>query len=274
VHPDARRADYAANASEPVHQAVYAHDELPRALRLWGIEATLESMDRCGIRWGILSGLAWNDPAILAENNAYVRTCLEEHADRFRGLYTPDTSDPERAADAIMQLDTRFYVGVEVIPKWQRTRADDPRLEPIFAAVRRRGLLMKIYTAHPTQTADGDTPFRTLQFLRNHPDIRTLVPHLGGLLCLYGLHEPVQAALRNAYFITSVSSTMRMVRFAAEVNEANLLFGTDFPFNHCFDQETPLNEMMALDLPDRAKRRILGQTAAALFGLQETQPST
>ena len=269
VHPDARRADFAARTEEPVRQAIYDHPALPQALRLWGVDALLESMDRCGIRYGILSGLAWNDRAILADNNAYVRECLESHRDRFRGLYTPDTSDPQRAADAILGLDERLYAGVEVIPKWQRTHADDPRLDPIVEAVRERGFLMKVYTAHPTQTLDGDAPYRTLRFLRRHPEVRTLIPHLGGLLCLYALHPPVREALRNAWFVTSVSSTMKMVEFAAQVNPDNLVFGTDFPFNHCFDQKTPLDEMFGLALPEAARRRILGGTAAALLGLDD-----
>ena len=117
VHPAARRADYAAHTNEPVRQVIYNHPEVAAAMQLWGVEAALDSMGRCGIRYGILSGLAWNDPAILRENNDYVRYCLKHHGDRFRGLYTPDPSDPDRAADEIMRLNSSLYIGVETNPK-------------------------------------------------------------------------------------------------------------------------------------------------------------
>ncbi|MND08968.1 Amidohydrolase [compost metagenome] len=57
------------------------------------------------------------------------------------------------------------------------------------------------------------------------------------------------------------------------MNPDNLIFGTDFPFNHCFDQETPLKEMHGLALPDAARRRILGGAAAALLGFEGDRPA-
>ena len=162
---------------------------------------------------------------------------------------------------------------LKLIPKWQKININNPHLEPIFEAVRKRGYFMKVYTAHPTQTLDGDAPYRTLQFLRQHLDIRTLIPHMGGLLCLYGLYPTIREVIKNAYFITSVSATMQMVKFAAEVNPNNLLFGTDFPFNHCFDQETPLEEMLAMGLPEDVKEKILGRTALSLFSFEGSTTS-
>ena len=58
---------------------------------------------------------------------------------------------------------------------------------------------------------------------------------------------------------------MKMVKFASEVNPDNLLFGTDFPFNNCFDQETPLKKMYEMDIPDNIKYNILGKKAFKLF---------
>jgi predicted TIM-barrel fold metal-dependent hydrolase len=85
------------------------------------------------------------------------------------------------------------------------------------------------------------------------------------MLCLYGLWPPIREVLKNAYFITSVSATMKMVEFAAAVNPDNLVFGTDFPFNHCFDQITPLKEMATLNIADHIKEKILSNTARSIF---------
>lgn len=266
VHPAARRPDSAIYRSEPVYDVIYSHPQIEEGVKYWAVEATLASMDKLGIQYALLSGLAWNNSTILAENNKYLRECLLAHSDRFKGWYTPDLKNPDLAAEQVMQLDQTLYVGIEIIPKWQNAHADETRLGPLIEAVTSRDMFMKVYTAHPTQTLDGDAPYRTLQLLRRYRKTKFVIPHLGGLLCLYGLHAPIRELLANTYFIASVSSTMKMVEFAAKVNPSNVLFGTDFPFNHCFDQETPLKEMSQLELDQDVKEAILGGTAVQLFG--------
>ena len=124
---------------------------------------------------------------------------------------------------------------------------------------------MQAYTAHLHHTLSGDTAHRTLRFLQNNLDLKVLIPHLGGLLCIYGLLPEIRDTIKNAYFITSVTSTMQMVKFAAEVNEDNLIFGSDFPLNHCHDQETPLKYLQTVDMESEVKHKILWKTAQKLF---------
>lgn len=266
VHPSARRHDSVIYRSEPVYDVIYSHPQIEEGVKYWAVEATLASMDKLGIQYALLSGLAWNSSTILAENNEYVRECLLTYPNRFKGWYTPDLNNLDHAIEQVMRLDPTHYVGIEIIPKWQKAHADETRLGPLIEAVSSRDMFMKVYTAHPTQTLDGDAPYRTLQLLRRYPKTKFVIPHLGGLLCLYGLHPPIRKLLGNTYFIASVSSTMKMVEFAAKVNPRNLLFGTDFPFNHCFDQETPLKEMSQLELDQDVKEAILGGNAVQLFG--------
>ena len=270
VHPAARCPSFAKHTQEPARKDVYASKDIKDAVKLWGVESLIESMDENQIDYAIVSGLAWNSSSILRDNNVYVEECLQRYPTRLRGLYTPDVSDPESAAAEILALDAKYYIGVEIIPKWQNTTINAQELEPIFEAVKQRDFFLKVYTAHPTQTLDGDSPYRTLEFLRTHPEIKTLIPHLGGLLCLYKLFPPIAAHLKNAYFITSVSATMEMVEFAASVCSDNLLFGTDFPFNHSFDQKTPLDAMKALNVAREDQAKILGDNATRLFGLNRT----
>lgn len=266
VHPEARCPDFGSRFPNTLGRDIYQSPDIQSAVSLWAVEATIDSMDSCGIAHAVISGLAWPDSAVQKDNNDYVKHCLESNRGRFKGLFTADPSQPNRTAEEILELDRDLYVGVELIPKWQGVRIDDPALDPIFEAVQEAGLMIKAYTAHPTQTLDGDAPFRTLQFLRKYPEITTLIPHLGGLLCLYGLFPPIAQHLKNAYFITSVSATMKMVSFAAEVNASQLLFGTDFPFNHSFDQKTSLEAYSQLSIQEPDKSRILGETAKQLFG--------
>ena len=265
LHPEARHPDYASNTQEPVRDIIYEHTEFPLIMEKLSGESLIKSMDENKIQFGILSGIAWHDREILDKNNKYVTECVEQYSNRFRALYIADPSDPVQAAKEIRLLDDSIYIGVELIPKWQKVHIDDKDLHPIFKAVKERNFFFKAYTAHITQTLDGDSPYRLLQFLKSNPDLKVLVPHMGGLLCLYALIPEIREALKNAYFITSVSSTMEMVNFAAKINHNNLLFGTDFPFNHCHDQSTQIEYMKNTDLSEVVKNKIMGESALSLF---------
>jgi len=265
LHPEARHPDYASNTKEPVRNIIYEHSEFPLIMEKLSGESLIKSMDENKIQYGILSGIAWHDREILDKNNKYVAECVEQYSNRLRALYIADPSDPVQTAKEILSLDDSIYIGVELIPKWQKIHIDDKNLNPIFEAVKQKNIFFKAYTAHITQTLDGDSPYRLLQFLRTNPDLKVLVPHMGGLLCLYALIPEIKNVLKNAYFITSVSSTMEMVNFAAEINSDNLLFGSDFPFNHCHDQSTQLEYMMNTNMNETVKNKILGESAFSLF---------
>jgi len=211
-------------------------------------------------------GVSWRCSRYQHDNNVYIAECVKKHPDRFRGLYIPDLSDPLKAAHDIEQLDTARFIGIKLLPAWQGVHIDDSSLSPLWPVLVRKQLFLMVHTDHPTQSSDGDTPYHLLRFLQRHPEIRLLAPHLGGLLCLYGLMPKIQQAIHNTHFVTSVSATMPMVEFAARVNGNNLLFGTDFPFNHCHDQATPLKALHNLSLTDDMKKMILYENARRLFG--------
>lgn len=266
LHPEAWEQDFARGSDEPTRRAVHEHPEFGLVRPLLPPEALLDSMDRSGIDAAVVMGMPWRDPGRLRDNNDHVARCVRRWPKRLRGLYIPDPSSPRRAAREVEQLDDALFAGVKLVPGWQRTAADDPALAPLWRAVEARGFFAMLHTDHPTQSLDGDTPYRLLRCLRANPGLKVLAPHLGGLLCLYGLLPSIRPALANVHFVTSVSATMDMVEFAARVNPANLVFGTDFPFNHCHSQGEPLDRLRRLGLPAATTGALLGGTARGLLG--------
>jgi predicted TIM-barrel fold metal-dependent hydrolase len=214
-------------------------------------------------------GLSWLDPDIQDANNEFIADTVARHPDKFRGMYIPNLDDIQRAKREIESLDPRSFIGVKLIPGWQQVRIDDNSLEPVIDALKKQDLFLMIHTDHLTQSLDGDVPYRLLTFLRNHPDVNLLAPHLGGLLCLYALDDRIEPLIENTYFITSVSSTMDMVQFAVDVNPDNVIFGTDFPFNHCHDQRSLIEDIHDLRLSKDEKDKIFHETAATLFECNE-----
>ena len=265
LHTGARQIKNFKNSKEGVNRDVFSHPKAKKKIPLFNLNSVLSSMKKCKIDYGIISGLAWINKDTLRKNNDYVKKCLYQYPNKFKGLYIPDVSNPVKAAKEIMKLDKKIYIGVEIIPKWQNININEKKLDPIFKAIIKKNFFLKIYTAHITQTLDGDSPYRTLQFLKKYPDIKTLIPHMGGMLCVYGLYRPIKKYLKNAYFITSVSASMKMVKFAAEVDHKKILFGTDYPGNHCFNQILPLKEIKKMNISKKIKKDILGEQAIKLF---------
>lgn len=269
LHPPARDQSYLAGNVEPVRQAIHEHEDFHILEDLLTLDALLESMDENNIDKCLIMGLPWNDSKAHAANNRYIESVVKMHPSKFRGLYIPDLSDIEKAVDEIKNLDKDTYIGVKLIPGWQHVRIDDPELDPLMEVVDSRNLFLMVHTDHPTQSLDGDVPYRLLSFLKNHPNLNILAPHLGGLLCLYGLDPRIKPVLENTHFITSVSLTMEMVKYASDVNPDNILFGSDFPFNHCHDQQTLLQDLRGLSLSEEVESKILGETANSIFDCNE-----
>lgn len=267
VPPQFCHLTFAQDTNEAVVNNIYQHADTDKVINQWSIDGVLEAMDKAGVTAGLLSGLPWQDEGLHKEHNAYIDECLHNDPKRFKGLYMAYAQNPEQAAENILALDTRFYSGVEIIPKWQNCHIDDAALEPIYQAIQKKGLFLKAYTAHITQTLDGDSPYRLLQLLKSYPDMKVLSPHLGGLLCLYALMPGIKELLSNTYFISSVTATMPMLKYAVDVNPNNILFGTDFPFNHCHDILSPLKELEQFQLEPDIQHKVLWANAAEIFGL-------
>lgn len=265
LHPDARRSDYVAGSKEPVRRVIHEHREFDIVARLMDEGALLRSMGEHGIDKCVIMGLSWLDSALQRENNAYISDVVRAHPEKFVGFYIPHLVDLDEAAAEVSQLDPNIFVGVKLLPGWQMVHIDDPRLDPLFDAMVARNIPLMVHTDHITQSLNGDTAYRLIQFLMRRPDVKVLAPHLGGLLCLYGLMPGFRRIIDQVLFITSVSATMRMVEFAVRVNPENVAFGTDYPFNHCHNQSDPLAAVHALGLPSETVNAILSQNFVKWF---------
>jgi predicted TIM-barrel fold metal-dependent hydrolase len=269
LHPEARQSDFMAGTNEPVRKAIHEHEDFPILEDLMGVDNLIESMEQNGIGRCIIMGLPWLDPDINAANNEFIADTVAHYPDKFRGMYIPHLEDIQQAKKEIESLDQQSFIGVKLIPTWQQMRIDDDSLEPLITAVKEQGLFLMVHTDHLTQSLDGDAPYRLLQFLRKHSDVKLLAPHLGGLLCIYALDDRIESLLENTYFITSVSSTMKMVQYAVNVNPDNVIFGTDFPFNHCHNQGSLIEELNDLSLSAEEEAKVFHETAATLFECNE-----
>lgn len=265
LHPEAVKSDFAKNTKEPVRKIIHEHSDFPEIRNILTLDALLDSMNQNNIQHCHLMGMSWRDKKRQDDNNAYIEECVKKYPQKFSGFYIPNLEDPAVAAQEIRNLDSNVFIGIKFLPTWQGVHINDPKLEPVMKAIKERDFFAMVHTDQITQSLDNDTPQRFFDFILKHPDLKIVAPHLGGLLCYYQLLPKIKSALNNVLFITSLSATMEFVKFAAEVNPDNLIFGTDFPFNHCHDQSTQIRKLDELGLSEDVQKKILYQNAVNNF---------
>ncbi len=272
LHPEALQQDFAKGSAEPARKAIHEQLDLASKEKNKGIADLVESMSKNSVDHALIMGVSWHDPVILGDNNAFVAQCVLNNPDLLKGLYIPDPRAPVKAAKEIEDLDSSVFAGVKLLPAWQEVKMDDPALAPIWDVLEAREMPVMIHVDHITQSLDADTPFRLLTLLEKRPALKVLASHMGGLLCLYALMPEIKRTIRNCRFVTSVSATMEMVAFAASVNADNIIFGTDFPFNHSGDQASPLRALRELGLAPEDEKKILAENAAKFLCWPEASP--
>lgn len=265
LHPEAREPDYLAENEEPVRRAIHEHEDFPLLKDRMTVDALIQSMQKNRIDKCLIMGLPWSDFNAHKKNNRFIESVVENHPHKFRGMYIPHLDNIKEEIQNIKQLTPDRFIGVKLIPGWQHMRIDNSELAPLLETVESENLFLMVHTDHSIQSLDGDVPYRLLSVLKEHPNLNVLAPHLGGLLCLYGLNPKIKPLLENVHFITSVSLTMRMVKYAADVDPDKVIFGTDFPFNHCHNQGSLIEDLHELPLSEEVESKVLGQTANELF---------
>jgi len=261
---------YQPPATEHVmRRMIFEHPEREQALSRATAEGLLNEMGRTGIDRAVVMGLPWQEPELCWRNNAYIAQAMRRSPDQLIGVGVLPPPSRGSVRDGVRRVADEGLRGVKVIPSWQGYRLHDPVFAPALEEMQARGLVLVPHTDHAYLAPDtSDTPHGLFEVARRYPGLRILAPHLGGMLCLYALHPPVRSVLANILFITTVPSTMIMVRFAVEaVGADRVAFGTDFPFNPSHDQATLRQAFAQLALAPESARRIAGANALRFFGL-------
>lgn len=271
LHPEAVAPDFAPDKNEPMRRIIYEHNDFSSLLNKLDVSYLLQSMVENKIDYSLIMGMPWRNSAILQANNDYIEECVKKYPSKLRGFFIPDISNVKKAVRQVSYIDSSVFPGIKLFPSLQGKYIDDIELRPIFRVLEERNMFIMIHTDHLYQCQNGDTVYRLFKMVEENKKLKILAPHLGGLLCFYSLLPKISKAIQNVTFITSVSATMKMVLFAAQIIPDKLVLGTDFPFNHCHDQITPIQILRSLGLPEQHLNLILGATACELFGLDGGQ---
>jgi uncharacterized protein len=175
-------------------------------------------------------------------------------------------------------LDEAFaagLAGVKLHCHVQCFAADDPVMEPIYAACARwdRPLVMHAgrepkspgYACDPHELCGID---RAERVLLEHPDLRLCVPHLGA--DEFEGYERLLGRFDNLWLDTTMMLAdyfdVPGARRLLDARPDRILYGTDFPnLPYAWDRE--LKRLGAFDLSEERLELLLGGAARGLFGI-------
>ena len=204
------------------------------------------------------------------------RRLREDSGGRFRFLAP---FDPRRAdaslRDAADAAAGPGLCGLKLHPTVHGTAANDPAYEPAWRFAADHGLPIFVHSwsvSHYNPSQRLSTPEQFAPFARAFPAVKLVLGHAGGRGT--GRREAVRMAAELPNVYVDISGDIfgyRLIEgLVAAAGPHKVLFGSDWPW---FDPRCRLSHVLLADVDDAAKRRILRDNAAAVFGEPAEGPS-
>lgn len=165
--------------------------------------------------------------------------------------------------DEVERLFALGIKGIKMHPDSQQFPIDDPRLFPMYEAVKGRIPIM-LHMGDPRYSYSH--PMRLRRLLKLFPDLDVIAAHLGG----YGMQETAREYLQDTSCVMDISSSVRFLEPGAAEKYINLYgaeriaFGSDYPM---FDPLEEVNHFLQFKLTDDQKEQIAHKTAERILKL-------
>lgn len=219
-----------------IRRALRDHPDFPSVCERLCLDALIRSMDSAGIERAQILGVPWLKRDNNLRNNEALFRAAETYPDRFAVYPVWDISQEEDAIDWFSSLRPERWHGVKIVGGWQGIDIASQEIDGFCRWLAEQNKPLFVHVNHLGQGDRFDTPQKFLSLVERHPTLRIFAAHMGGMLFAYEGYPPVARKLRNVVWVTSVSATMYMVSHAMQLCPRKVVFGTDFPFNHCHNQ--------------------------------------
>ncbi|WP_440524533.1 amidohydrolase family protein [Serratia sarumanii] len=273
------------------------------------LDARFALLDSAGIDMQILSATPLS-PHLEDEQAAVdaARRINDEYAElvaRYPTRFRAIASLPLPHIDAALRELERAFTQLNMLGACITTSVlglsiANPLFEPLYQELNRRQSVLAIHPAgrgaHSPLIADYaltwsigapiEDTVAAMHFIlhgipQRFPEMKIIVPHLGGLLPMtlerldqtvaweapHTPEPPSRAALRMWYDTVGHDQVPALQAAAATFGAERLLFGTDFPFQPGDLFQTTVDYIRRAGLPEADVNAILDRNAAAVFGL-------
>jgi predicted TIM-barrel fold metal-dependent hydrolase len=185
-------------------------------------------MRRAGVARSVIQPVASKASQVRSIND-WLATLADDRIIPFGAMH-PDLPDPEAEMERLVALG---LPGFKLHPEYQGFCPDEERLDPLFAAAARHGLIACFHAGEDIGLPDvHSTPGAFARLLSRHPDLTVVLAHMGG----WRQWDDVLRHLagREVYLDTSFTLPyLGEARFAELVTAHGahrVLFGSDAPW--------------------------------------------
>ncbi len=233
--PEVRKDRQPFLEDEPEFSVIYQNPEA----RLVGAAEVVDSMDEHGVDKSFVFGFPWRKEANYRLNNDYVLEAAKRFPDRLIPFSCLEMSRPgtEKEVERTLSAGAK---GVGELAFYENGLDDRARqaLQRITRICRQAGCPILLHTNEPIgHSYPGKSPMtlsQLYQLLKQNPDNKWILAHLGGGLPLFGfMKKEVLSVLENCWFDTAAVPFLYRPQALKAMVQAigghKLLFGTDFP---------------------------------------------
>ena len=218
----------------------------------------LRSMDAAGVDRTLLIPFPVVDD--YRHEHDLIAAAMRCHPDRFAGAacLNPFLPESEFRDEVRRCSETLGFRALKFQPQYQALNPLSRRSDFLFESALENSLVLVCHTGAGAPFA---LPSLYIHPARRFPDLRIVLGHAGG--GLYALEAIVAATVcPNILIELSTLTPHAVLEILAHVGPQRLMAGSDLPES----LETEIGKILALSIPDEAKRAILWETPSRLFG--------
>ena len=225
------------------------------------IETLLASMDAADIDMSAVCCIATKSD----QAKGILEWCKQIRSDRiipFPSVH-PDTPEAHKWIEKIAAAE---FPGIKLHPMYQDFELDETRLEPIYQACAKTGLLVQFHCGQDIGfSADDDraAPQRLRRVIDKFPDLRVICTHMGGWRAWDDVEQYLLGA--DVWMETSFSLEdmgQRAAEFIERHGADRIMLGSAWPWK---SQAEDIEQVKLLNLDAKTTDNILCNTAAKLL---------
>lgn len=200
-------------------------------------EQVVAEMDRCGIDRAVAFPFAFADMGLCRYGNDYAMEAVKKYPDRLTGFMAV-TPGPEAEREIARCYDGGLFGVGELFPEGQPFSLAEPGdTRTLAESCMERNIPVLLHVNEPVghyyPGKVGTTMQEIQAFIRQYPELITILAHWGGGLPFYELMKEMRELLKNVYYDNAAGIFLYSpaVYRAAEALgiEDKLLFGSDYP---------------------------------------------
>lgn len=193
--------------------------------------------------------------------NDFIRHCAEENQ-RYIPFATVHAA-MDRLSDEVERVLASGAKGIKLHPDSQRFSITDPRLYPMYEAVRGR---VPVLLHMGDERYNYSHPVKLRHVLDLFPGLDVIAAHFGG----YSMYETARECLQDTDCVMDISSSIMFMEPGLPEKYINLYgaeriaYGSDYPL---FDPVEEIERFMRLNLTESQQEQILHKTAERILRL-------